>query len=82
MGAQPHREVAVELDHGQLAQAFDQRLGQRGEAGADLDHELARLGRDLVDDGFDDGLVGQEMLAEALARLVGCVHWGGSRYSM
>jgi hypothetical protein len=39
--AQARGQVAVQLDHGEPAQALDQRLGQRHQAGADLDHGLA-----------------------------------------
>jgi len=55
--AQTHRQVAVEFDHGEVAQSLDQWLGERGQAGPDLDHGLSGLGIDLVDDGIDDAAV-------------------------
>ena len=42
----------------------------RAQAGANLDQRLARVGRDGADDVVDDRDIGQEMLAEALARNV------------
>ena len=91
--AQAQGQITVEFDHRQAAQALDQRLGERGQAGADLDHGLARLGRDGVHDGVDDAVVGQEVLAKAFAGnvfhaaggggggAVGGRYCGGSRYS-
>ena len=67
MLTQPARQVAVEFDHGQGPQALDQWLRERGQAGANLDHHLSGGGCDLAHDGVDDGAVGQEVLAEALA---------------
>ena len=60
-------QVAVELDHRQRAAALEQRLGQRAQAGPDLDQRLAGPRRDGPHDGVDHGRIGQEMLAEALA---------------
>jgi len=65
--AQATRQVAVEFDDGELPQAFDQGLRQRGQAGTDLDHGLAGCGCDLAHDGVDDGAVGQKVLTKALA---------------
>ena len=67
MRAQAHRQIAVEFDHGEAAQALHQRLRERGQTGADLHHGVAGLRRDGVDDGVDDGAIGQEVLTEALA---------------
>ncbi len=77
--AQPRGQVAVQLDHREPAQAFDQRLGQRRQPRADLHHGLPGLGRDGAHNRIDDALVAQEVLAEALARDV--LHCGASRYS-
>ena len=81
--AQAGRQVAVELDDGEAAQALDQRLRERGQARADLDHGLAGARVDGADDGVDDAAVAEEVLAEALARdvLAAAAHWGGSRNS-
>jgi hypothetical protein len=72
-------QVAVQLDHRQRPAAFQQRLGHRTEAGADLDDRLARLRADRPHDAVDHHRVGQEVLAEALARDV--AQTGGSRSS-
>ena len=77
--AQAQRQVAVQLNDRQAPQALDQRLRERGQAGADFHHRLARLRCNGLHDGIDDGAIGQKMLAETLARQV--LHWGGSRYS-
>jgi hypothetical protein len=53
-----------------VAKAFHQRLGQRGQTGTDLDHDLRRPGVNGANDGIDDALVAKEMLAETLARSV------------
>jgi hypothetical protein len=60
-------QVAVQLDDGQPAQPLHQRLRQRGQAGADLHHGLARLRGDLAHDRVDDAAVRQEVLPEAFA---------------
>ena len=65
---QPRGQVAVEFDHREAPQPLDQRLRQRRQAGADFDHGLARARVDGAHDGVDDGRVGQEVLAKALAR--------------
>ena len=71
---QPRDDVAVEFDRMQVRQAVEQGLGQRAEAGADLDDGFARLRMDRVDDGVDDAVVDEEILAEAFA---GGVHVRG-----
>jgi hypothetical protein len=43
--AQAGDQVAVDLDHVQVVEPRQQRLGQRAEAGADLDQAVARCGR-------------------------------------
>ncbi len=77
--AQAQRQVAVELDHREAPQALDQGLRERRQTRPDLDHRVARLRRDGLDDGVDDAVVAEEMLAEAFARNV--LHCGASRYS-
>ena len=79
MQAQAQRQVAVQLNDGQTAQALDQRLRERGQAGADFHHRIAWLRRNRLHDGVNDGAIGQKMLAKALARQV--LHCGASRYS-
>ena len=78
--AQPRRQVAVEFDDGERAAAFAQRPGQRTQAGADLDQRLAGPRVDQIDDRVQHRQVAEEMLAEALARLMFQPH-GGSRIS-
>ena len=68
MRAQALRQVPVQFDHREPAEPLQQRLRQGRQAGADLHHGLARLGCNFAHDGVDDGRVGQEVLAEALAR--------------
>ena len=65
--AQARGQVAVQLNHGELAQTLDQRLGQGHQAGANLDHGLARLGVNGFNNVVDDGAIGQKILAKALA---------------
>ena len=77
--AQAAGQVTVELDYRQPPQPLDQRLRQRGQAGADFDHGLARTGIDGIDNGIDDAVVTQKMLTKPLASNV--LHWGGSRIS-
>ena len=77
---QPRGQVAVELDHGQRAAAFEQGLRHGAQAGADLDQRLPRPGRDGAHDLVDHHRIDQEMLAEALAGDM--AHTGGSRISM
>jgi hypothetical protein len=64
--------------------ARQHRQGQGAQAGADLDQGLARPRVDGADDVVDQRGVGQEVLAEALARVVtgAGTHSGGSRISM
>ncbi len=70
---QPRDDVAVEFNRVQVRQAVEQGSGQRAEAGADFDHGFARLRMHGVDDGVDDAVVDEEVLAEAFA---GGVHEG------
>ncbi|CAN0623360.1 protein of unknown function [Burkholderia multivorans] len=69
---QPGDQVAVELDRVEggfrRRQPFDQRLGQRAEARADLDHALPAHRPDRPDDRIDHALIDEEVLSEALAR--------------
>lgn len=64
---QARDDVTVEFDGMQVRQAFEQRLGERAEAGTDLDDDVGRLRMDGVDDGVDDAVVDEEILAEAFA---------------
>src|SRR5262249_10878863 len=67
--AQARGQVAVELDDGEgRAMAGQQRQRHRAQARAYLDEDVALGRRDRVDDAVDDDAVGEEMLAEALAR--------------
>ena len=68
--AQPRREVAVDLDGRDVSGALDEAAGQRREPGPDLDQIVAGLRIDGVDDARDVVRVGEEILAEPLARLV------------
>ena len=61
-------QVAVQLDHRQAAAALQHRLGQGTQAGTDLHQRFTRLGGDGAHDGVNHAAVGQEVLAEALAR--------------
>ena len=65
--AQAGREVAIEFDHRQLSEPLHQRLRQRGQARPDFHHRLARPRIDQPHDRVDDGLIDQEVLAEAFA---------------
>ena len=79
MLAQALGQIAVELNDRELAQSFDQRLRHGGQAGADLDHGVAGLRVDGAHDGVNDAAVGQKVLAEAFAGLVGCAQLRGAR---
>ena len=68
MLAQLPGQVAVQLNHRELAQTLHQRLRQGRKPGANFHHNLAGPRRDRLDDLFDDALVSQEMLAKAFAR--------------
>jgi hypothetical protein len=61
-------EIAVDLDDGQSVDPIEQRSGQRAQTRADFDEALASLRRDRLDDALDIMRIGQEMLAESLAR--------------
>ena len=77
---QARRQVAIELDDGQPAAARHERIGHGAESRPDLHQRIAGPRVDHADDAVDDGAVGEEMLAEALARDV--FQAGGSRSSM
>ena len=69
--AQPCDHIAVDLHRMQVAQflrILQQWPRQRTQAGADLGHQVIRLRGDHGNDSVDHTRVGQEMLAEALAR--------------
>ena len=70
LGREPLREVAVDLDRGEMPGTLDERPRQRGEPGSDLDQIVAGLRRDGVDDPRDVMRIGQEILAEAAPWLV------------
>jgi hypothetical protein len=44
MRLQTSGQIAVQLDNGELVEAFADRFGQRGEAGADFNNRLAFCG--------------------------------------
>ena len=67
LAAKARSQIAVQLDDGQPPQALKQRLGERGQAGADFHHGLPRAGGNGADDGVNHGFVAQKMLAEAFA---------------
>ena len=67
MATQSSRQITVQLNHVQVAQALNQGLCERGQAWADLDHGLACQGVDGVNDAIDDGAIGQKVLTKALA---------------
>ncbi len=50
-----------------LARAFDEKAGQRGETGADLDEVVAGTRIDRVDDLRDVVRIDEEVLPEPLA---------------
>ena len=70
VGAEAGREVAVDLDGGEMPSACDERRGQGGEPGADLDQVVSRRGRDRGDNPRDVMRIDEEILAEPLAGLV------------
>jgi len=72
--AQLSDEIAVEFYNVQVRDALEQGDGQRALPGSDFDHPVTRLRRDGSDNTLDDGLVGQEVLAETLARSMGRRH--------
>lgn len=65
MQAQACCQVAIEFDHGQLTQTFDQGLRQSRQTGANFNHRLARFGVNGINDVVDDGFVSQEVLTES-----------------
>ena len=76
--AQPRGEIAVDLDRRDASGAFDQRAGQRAETRPDFDDVVAGLRSDRVDDARDVMRIGEEILAEALARLMPCMRSVGA----
>jgi hypothetical protein len=65
---QARDQVAVDLDHMQVGQPFEQRFGERAQAWADFDHGVAVARRDGVDDLADDAVGHQEVLAKTAPR--------------
>jgi hypothetical protein len=51
-----------------------QRIGQRAEARADLDHDVVRLRVDRADDAVNDAVIDEEVLAEPFAGHMALVH--------
>ncbi|MNR05500.1 hypothetical protein D3C85_1215340 [compost metagenome] len=80
---QAKRQVAVQLDHRDAAQALDQGLRQSHQAGTDFHHGIAGFGVDRVDNCIDDAAIGQKVLTEAFTGNVFQTkpYCGGSRYS-
>jgi hypothetical protein len=70
LGSERSGEIAIDFDDSQAAGLGQQRPGQRTQPRADLDEMLASLRRDRLDDARDVMRIGQEMLAESLARAV------------
>jgi hypothetical protein len=62
-----------------MAQALNQRLRERSQTGADLDHGLTCHRGNRVHNGIDDAAVREKVLAKAFAGDV--PHWTGSRNS-
>lgn len=67
-GAQARGEIAVELDHMQVWNAFKQRAGERTKPRTDFDHRLTGLWMKGVENAPDHAAVMQKILAEAFAR--------------
>ena len=65
MRLQTSGQVAVQLDNGELVEAFANRFGQRGEAGADFNNRLAFLWIDGRDNAVDHKLIVEKVLPEA-----------------
>ncbi len=78
MFTQLTRQIAVQLNHGQVAQALDQGLGQGGQTRTDFHHDLLRLGRYCSNNFINHTSIGQEMLPKPFASAV--LH-GASRNS-
>ena len=66
-GAEPGREVAVDLDDVKLAARREQREGERAAAGSDLHDQIVGLRFDRVDDAPNHGLIVKKVLSESLA---------------
>ena len=56
----------VDLDGEQVTARVREQAGERASAGAYLDDQVARFGRDAVDDAARDLPVGKEVLSETL----------------
>ena len=67
MGAQAARQVAVQLDDGERAQALYQGLRECRQTRADFDHVLARHRGNGVNNGVNDAAIRQKVLAKTLA---------------
>src|SRR6185369_9858277 len=70
-GGERRGEIAIDLDDGQSVDPVQQRPGQCAQARADFDEALASLRCNRLDDALDIMRIGQEMLAEPLARAMG-----------
>ena len=67
MAAQALGQIPVQFDDRQMPQALDEWLRECCQAGTNLHHALPGLGSNRVNNGFDDGAIGQKMLTESLA---------------
>lgn len=61
------REIAIEFDHVQVRQFFEQGFRERAKTWADFNNEVRRLNFNRGDDFRDDVTVMQKMLAETFA---------------
>ncbi len=68
--AQVGNQIPVQFHYRQLSHLIHQVLGEGAQAGADFHHQVLCLGADGMDDLVDDARILQEVLPEALARLV------------
>src|SRR4029079_16258084 len=66
------REIAIDLDRGQVRDPREQRARQRALPRADLDDAIVARRRDRIDDASQHPGVVQEMLSETLALNVRC----------
>jgi hypothetical protein len=61
-------QIAINLNHGEMAQTFHQGLGQGSKARTDFNHALTRNRINGSDNGINDGVIGQKMLTESFSR--------------
>ena len=77
--AQASNQIAVDLDRIEVADPIEQFDRECAKPGTDLDETIIIARVDRVADATEDRSVGQEMLAESLARRM--LHWSSRRYS-